>query len=206
MDPEVDWAPALGPLLGVGPVRGKEALRRFLTEDIPSGFDRFESRPLSIEDLGNWCSSTRASSGEAVPAACPFPWRRSIDLARRKNRFLPGFRNEGSRPRSRRAQGVGDVAGEPGDSEGRCRRLNRGGVEVLVAGMAPDFVWDASPTGIPGLGVYRGRDEIRTFFEEDWFAAFPFEEWDLEVRASTRGSGDRHVLPAGPRRGQRGGG
>jgi uncharacterized protein len=53
MDPEVDWAPALGPLLGVGPVRGREALRRFLTEDIPSGFDDFESRPLSIEDLGD---------------------------------------------------------------------------------------------------------------------------------------------------------
>jgi len=53
MDPEVEWDPALGPLLGVGPVWGKEALRRFLTEDIPSGFDDFESRPLSIEDLGD---------------------------------------------------------------------------------------------------------------------------------------------------------
>ena len=77
MDPEVEWAPALAPLLGVGPVRGKEALRRFLTEDIPSGFDDFESRPLSIEDPVTRCSSTRTSSGEAVPAACPFPWRRS---------------------------------------------------------------------------------------------------------------------------------
>ena len=53
MDPEVEWDPALGPLLGVGPVWGKEALRRFLTEDIPAGFDDFESRPLSIEDLGD---------------------------------------------------------------------------------------------------------------------------------------------------------
>ena len=26
---------------------------RFLTEDIPSGFDGFESRTLSIEDLGD---------------------------------------------------------------------------------------------------------------------------------------------------------
>jgi ketosteroid isomerase-like protein len=53
MDPEVEWAAALAPLLGVGPVQGKEALRRFLTEDIPSGFDDFETRPLSIEDLGD---------------------------------------------------------------------------------------------------------------------------------------------------------
>jgi hypothetical protein len=39
---------------------------------------------------------------------------------------------------------------------------------------SPVWVLDASGTGIPGLGVYRGHDEIRAFFEEDWFAAFPF--------------------------------
>jgi ketosteroid isomerase-like protein len=52
MDPEVEWAPALAPLLGVEPVRGKDALRRFLSEDLASGFDDFEAKPLSIEDLG----------------------------------------------------------------------------------------------------------------------------------------------------------
>jgi ketosteroid isomerase-like protein len=52
MDPEVEWAPALAPLLGVEPVRGKDALRRFLSEDLASGFDDFEARALSIEDLG----------------------------------------------------------------------------------------------------------------------------------------------------------
>jgi uncharacterized protein len=52
MDPEVEWAPALAPLLGVEPVRGKDALRKFLTEDLASGFDDFEARAESIEDLG----------------------------------------------------------------------------------------------------------------------------------------------------------
>jgi ketosteroid isomerase-like protein len=57
--------------------------------------------------------------------------------------------------------------------------FNRDGVEALLRGMSPEFGLDASPTGIPGLGVYRGPDEIRTFFE-DWFEAFPFEEWEIE--------------------------
>ncbi len=47
--------------------------------------------------------------------------------------------------------------------------------------MSPEFVWDASSTGVPGLGTYRGPDEIWTFFEEDWFKVFPFEEWELQA-------------------------
>ncbi len=57
--------------------------------------------------------------------------------------------------------------------------FNRGGVEAVP--WSPEFVWDASPTGIPGLGVYRGPDEIKAFFEEDWFEVFPFEGWELEA-------------------------
>ena len=53
MDDGIEWAPALAPLLGVEPVRGKDALRSFLIEDIASGFDDFEARPKSIEDLGD---------------------------------------------------------------------------------------------------------------------------------------------------------
>jgi hypothetical protein len=55
--------------------------------------------------------------------------------------------------------------------------FNRGGVESLP--LSPEFVWDASPTGIPGLGVYRGPDEIKTFFEEDWFQVFPLTSGSL---------------------------
>jgi uncharacterized protein len=53
MDPEVEWAPALAPLLGVEPVRGKDALRKFLIEDLAAGFEDFEARAESIEDLGD---------------------------------------------------------------------------------------------------------------------------------------------------------
>ena len=42
-------------------------------------------------------------------------------------------------------------------------------------------MWDFSPSGIPGLGVYRGYDEVRSFFADDWFQAFPFEEWELDL-------------------------
>jgi ketosteroid isomerase-like protein len=59
--------------------------------------------------------------------------------------------------------------------------FNRDGVDAVLRGMSREFVWDASPTGIPGLGVYRGPDEIRAFFDEDWFKVFPFEAWELEI-------------------------
>jgi ketosteroid isomerase-like protein len=68
-----------------------------------------------------------------------------------------------------------------------CRRateaFNQDGVEAVVTGgfWSHEIVFDFTPAGIPGLGVYRGYAEIRRFFEEDWFGAFPFEEWELEV-------------------------
>jgi ketosteroid isomerase-like protein len=61
--------------------------------------------------------------------------------------------------------------------------FNRGGPEALISGgfWSPEIVWDTTPSGIPGLGVYRGYDEVRSAFEDDWFKAFPFEEWEIEV-------------------------
>jgi ketosteroid isomerase-like protein len=58
--------------------------------------------------------------------------------------------------------------------------FNRGGPEAVISeGLwSPEVVWDFTPTGIPGVGVYSGFDEIKTFFEEDWFAAFPFDKWE----------------------------
>src|SRR5437764_1181383 len=53
MDPDVEWVPAIAPLLGVEPVRGRDALRRFFTHDLPEGFDDFEAKAASIEDLGD---------------------------------------------------------------------------------------------------------------------------------------------------------
>lgn len=53
VDGEVDWAPAIAPILGVDAVHGKDALRRFFTQDLFEGFDEFRAEPLSFEDLGN---------------------------------------------------------------------------------------------------------------------------------------------------------
>ncbi len=60
-------------------------------------------------------------------------------------------------------------------------KFNEGGPEAVIsAGIwSPEIVWDLSPSEIPGAGVYRGQDEVRAFFEEDWFGAFPFEEWEV---------------------------
>ncbi|MEK6272460.1 MAG: nuclear transport factor 2 family protein [Actinomycetota bacterium] len=61
--------------------------------------------------------------------------------------------------------------------------FNQGGVEAVISGgfWSPEVVWDPSPSGVPGIGIYRGYDEIRAFFEEDWFRTFPFEEWEIVV-------------------------
>lgn len=52
-DPDVEWVPAIAPILGVEAVRGRDALRRFLTQDLAEGFDEFRAEPLSFEDLGD---------------------------------------------------------------------------------------------------------------------------------------------------------
>src|SRR5215211_1541208 len=59
--------------------------------------------------------------------------------------------------------------------------FNQGGPEAVInAGIwSPEIVFDFSPSEIPGLGVYRGHDEVRAFFEEDCFGAFPFGGWEV---------------------------
>jgi uncharacterized protein len=54
LDPDVDWHPAIAPILGVETIRGREAVRRFLTRDLFEGFDQFRAEPLSFEDLGDF--------------------------------------------------------------------------------------------------------------------------------------------------------
>ena len=51
-DPDVSWAPAIAPLLGVDAIRGRDALRRFLAKQLFEGFDTFRAEPLSVEDFG----------------------------------------------------------------------------------------------------------------------------------------------------------
>ena len=61
--------------------------------------------------------------------------------------------------------------------------FNRDGLEALFSEgiFSPEILMDGSGSGIPGVGVYRGHDEVMAFFEEDWFAAFPFADWEIAV-------------------------
>jgi ketosteroid isomerase-like protein len=70
--------------------------------------------------------------------------------------------------------------------------FNRGGVDACISEgvWSPEIVWNASPSGIPGLGIYRGQEEVRTFFEEDWFTTFPFDDWEV-VLEELIDAGDR---------------
>jgi ketosteroid isomerase-like protein len=53
LDPNVDWRPAIAPILGVKTVRGREAVREFFTRQLFEGFDEFRAEPLAYEDLGD---------------------------------------------------------------------------------------------------------------------------------------------------------
>ena len=59
--------------------------------------------------------------------------------------------------------------------------FNRGGADALIQTFwAPEIVWDMTPAGVPGFGVYTGYDEVRALMA-DWFSAFEFDEWDMEI-------------------------
>lgn len=53
LDADVEWAPAIAPILGVESLQGSAAVRSFLSQDLFEGFDEFRSEPLSFEDLGD---------------------------------------------------------------------------------------------------------------------------------------------------------
>ena len=72
--------------------------------------------------------------------------------------------------------------------------FNRGGVDACISDgvWSPEIVWDNTPSGIPGLGVNRGHEEVKAFFEEDWFKTFPFDEWAVELE-EVIDAGDRVI-------------
>jgi hypothetical protein len=61
--------------------------------------------------------------------------------------------------------------------------FNTGGpAAALDSGLlSPELVMDASRADVPGVGTIRGQDEVMAFFEQDWFSAFPFDEWEIHV-------------------------
>src|SRR3954447_22560502 len=73
--------------------------------------------------------------------------------------------------------------------------FNRGGPDAVIeAGfLSPEIVFDATRAGIAGVGVLRGREAVRRFFKEDWFGAFPFEEWEIHIEEPVS-DGDRVIV------------
>lgn len=53
LHPDVEWQPAIAPILGVEAVRGREGVRRFFARELFEGFDEFRAEPLSFEDFGD---------------------------------------------------------------------------------------------------------------------------------------------------------
>jgi ketosteroid isomerase-like protein len=61
--------------------------------------------------------------------------------------------------------------------------FSRGGPAAVISGgfLSDEVVFDGTRAEVPGVGVYRGTDEVKAFFEEDWFSAFPFEDWEIHM-------------------------
>jgi ketosteroid isomerase-like protein len=53
LPPDVEWDSLAGPLVGVGTIRGREAMLKFLWEDIPEGIESFRASPEEFTELGN---------------------------------------------------------------------------------------------------------------------------------------------------------
>jgi ketosteroid isomerase-like protein len=73
--------------------------------------------------------------------------------------------------------------------------LNRDGPAGAVSTdfFADDVVFDGTQSGIPGVSVFRGIDSVRGFFEKDWFAVFPIEDWEIHMDEPLD-SGDRVIF------------
>ncbi|MGH7486919.1 MAG: nuclear transport factor 2 family protein [bacterium] len=71
--------------------------------------------------------------------------------------------------------------------------FNQDGADAFITtGLwSPELVLDGSRTGIPGIGIYRGINEVKAFFEQDWFEAFPFGEWEIAVVGELSDHGDQ---------------
>ncbi len=59
--------------------------------------------------------------------------------------------------------------------------FNEGRVPAMVDEFyAPEIVYDMTPMGIPGFGIYEGAEGIAAFMEE-WLGAFAASDWHIEV-------------------------
>jgi SnoaL-like polyketide cyclase len=67
--------------------------------------------------------------------------------------------------------------------------FNRRELDLLQASLGQEIEHDMRPTGIPGMGVYRGPAAYRGFLEE-WLDAFPDSRLEIESIESVGG----HVL------------
>jgi ketosteroid isomerase-like protein len=51
--PDVEWHSLAGPILGVGTIRGREAMLKFLWQDLPASIEGFRASEAEVTDLGN---------------------------------------------------------------------------------------------------------------------------------------------------------
>ena len=137
MDPDVSFAPIRSQIEGV--YRGHAGVRRWFADNIES-FESFRVNPTETRDLGGdrllmigvLHLRARGSGNRDGPR---HSWDRGTP--RWSADRLEGLRGKAEGPRSRRAVGVGDVAGERGGCASRSMRTGSAATSARPSGCTP---------------------------------------------------------------------
>jgi ketosteroid isomerase-like protein len=190
LDPNVDWRPAIAPILGVETIRGREAVIAFFTRDLSEGFDEFRAEPLAYEDLGDAVLVTVRYAGRGESSGVEID-QTFVSLYRLRNGRTVSMCDYATRAEALEAAGLreqvmseenGRVMGR-NEQKGEAHRIDlerlRRNYEAFGQGdwdqaqelLDPDIRW-SDPPQMAGGGVHHGKDAVRRAwreaFEEIW--------------------------------------
>ena len=125
-DPEIEWSTTEGASIEAATYRGHEGVRRYFGH-LDDEFDDLRFEVQELIEAGDQVILTVRAGGRGKTSGAPveLTMSRRLHAAGRHDRPHAQLRGQGRGPRSRRAVGVGDVAGERGKAPEELRRVQR---------------------------------------------------------------------------------
>lgn len=196
LDPEIEWHPLLQVLLGgeATVYRGHEACREGV-RDLDEAFADLQAEQSEVRDLGEQVVAIGHLRGRG---------RESGAQTETAIAWLVEFK-DGKAVRVREyvdpeeALEAAGLAGQLMSQENvevvrkAVDAMNRRDPDAFIALLRPDVEWEESGNVLPGLrGVYRGRAEVRRWFERAFLEVW--ESFHIEVEEITEASADRVLV------------
>ena len=143
-------------------------------EEIGESFSEIDWRPHRLYDLGDerylmLVKPRLRGAGSGVEVETDVG--HVVQLARRQDRAVGRLPRLGHRPRSRRSQGIGDVAGEPGGRAAQLRGIRPGGVDRWLEHWSDELVHRPARSGLDDPGPVSGKEAMRAHIQ-DWMDTF----------------------------------